>query len=143
VDVIGGVMTYESKSASDFSGFSVKRSNMSFKMCLTPNVSNWDKNDVRSSDYKTVFKAGQKASFLVKMNKKYSTSSKLVYTTFVIRDNEGNIVAFDTQSNKWSKMWKSNYCEFDLPTLPKTAGTYNVTVYFNDAIAAKQDFRIK
>lgn len=143
VDVIGGVMTYESKSASDFSGFSVKRSNMSFKMCLTPNVSNWDKNDVRSSDYKTVFKAGQKASFLVKMNKKYSTSSKVVYTTFVIRDNEGNIVAFDTQSNKWSKMWKSNYCEFDLPSLPKTAGTYNVTVYFNDAIAAKQDFRIK
>lgn len=143
VDVIGGLLTYETKKASDFSGYSVKRANLNFKMCLTPNVSNWDKNDVRSSDYTTDFKSGQKASFLVKINKKYSTSSTKVFTTFVIRDSEGVVVSFSTKESKWANMWKNSYGEFDLPALPKTTGKYTVTVYFNDAIAAQQNFRIK
>ena len=142
-NVIGGLLEYTTKTAQDFSGFSVKRSNMNFKMCLTPNVSNWDKDDVRTSDYTTTFKVGQKASFLAKMNKKYGTSSKIVHTTIVIRNAAGTVINFSTTQSKWSSMWRSNYGEFDLPTLPKAAGKYTVTVYFNDAIAAQQEFTMK
>ena len=142
-NVIGGLLEYSTKAAGDFSGYSIKRSNMNFKMCLTPNVSNWDKDDVRTSDYTTTFKLGQKASFLAKMNKKYGTSSKIVYTTIVIRDSEGSVVSFSITERKWSSMWRNNYGEFDLPALPKTAGKYTVTVYFNDAIAAQQEFTMK
>lgn len=142
-DVIGGKLNFTTNKASDFSGYSIKRSNMTFSMCLTPNVSNWDRTDVRTSDYTTTFKSGQKASFLVRINKKYGISSNKIYITYVIRDSEGTVVTFSTKESKWSNLWKSNYGEFDLPALPKTAGNYKVTVYFNNAIAGQEDFRIK
>lgn len=143
VDVVGGKLNYETKKASDFSGYSIKRSNMTFSMCQTPNVSNWDKSDVRSTDYTTDFKIGQKASFLVRMNKKYGVSSNKIYVTYVIRDSENNVINFSTKETKWSNMWSNNYGEFDLPALPKVSGKYTVTVYFNDAIAGQEDFRMK
>ena len=143
VDVVGGKLNFETQKASDFSGYSVKRNNMTFSMCQTPNVSNWDKSDVRSTDYTTDFKIGQKASFLVRMNKKYGVSSNKIYVTYVIRDSENNVVNFSTKETKWSNMWSNNYGEFDLPALPKVAGKYTVTVYFNNAIAGQEDFRMK
>ena len=142
-DVIGGKLEYKANKSSDFSGYSIKRSNMTFSMCLTPNVSNWDRKDVRSSDYTTTFKAGQKASFVVRINKKYGISSNKINVTFVIRDSDGTVVNFSTKEYKWTNMWKNNYGEFDLPTLPKTSGNYKVTVYFNNAVAGQEDFRIK
>lgn len=142
-DVVGGKLTYKTKEASDFSGYSVKRSNLNFSMCLTPNVSNWKKKDVRSSDYTTDFKIGQKASFLVRINKKYGVSSTKLYVTFVIRDSEGKVVSYSTKQMKWSNMWENSYGEFDLQALPKTAGKYTVTAYFNDAIAGKENFKMK
>ena len=142
-DVIGGKLEYKANKSSDFSGYSIKRSNMTFSMCLTPNVSNWDRKDVRSSDYTTTFKAGQKASFVVRINKKYGISSNKINVTFVIRDSEGTVVNFSSKEYKWTNMWKNNYGEFDLPTLPKASGNYKVTVYFNNAVAGQEDFRIK
>lgn len=142
-DVIGGKLEYKANKSSDFSGYSIKRSNMTFSMCLTPNVSNWDRKDVRSSDYTTTFKVGQKASFVVRINKKYGISSNKINVTFVIRDSEGTVVNFSSKEYKWTNMWKNNYGEFDLPTLPKASGNYKVTVYFNNAVAGQEDFRIK
>ena len=142
-DVVGGKLNYETKKASDFSGYSVKRSNLTFSMCLTPNVSNWKKKDVRSSDYTTTFKVNQKASFLVRVNKKYGISSNKIYVTFVIRDSAGTIVSYSTKETKWSSMWQNSYGCFNLQALPKAAGKYTVTAYFNDAIAAKEDFKVK
>lgn len=142
-DVVGGKLNYETKKASDFSGYSVKRSNLYFSMCHTPNVSNWKKKDVRSSDYTTTFKLGQKASFLVRVNKKYGISSNKIYVTFVIRDSAGTLVSYSTKETKWSNMWQNSYGCFNLQALPKTAGKYTVTIYFNDAIAGKEDFKMK
>ena len=142
-DVVGGKLNYDTKEASDFSGYSVKRSNLNFSMCRTPNVSNWKKKDVRSSDYTTDFKIGQKASFLVRVNKKYGVSSNKIYVTFVIRDSEGTIVSYSTKETKWSNMWQNSYGCFNLQALPKTAGKYTVTAYFNDAIAGREDFKMK
>lgn len=142
-DVVGGKLIYDTKEASDFSGYSVKRSNLNFSMCHTPNVSNWKKKDVRSSDYTTSFKIDQKASFLVRVNKKYGISSNKIYVTFVIRDSAETIVSYTTKETKWSSMWQNSYGCFNLQALPKTAGKYTVTIYFNDAIAGKEDFKMK
>ena len=142
-DVVGGMLTYESKKAEDFNGYGVKRSNLVFKMCRTPSVANWTKKNLSSADYMTSFKSIQKASFLVWINKTYKVSSDKIYITYVIRDTEGTVVNFSTTESKWKNLWSNGYGEFDLPALPKTAGNYTVTVYFNDALAGQQDFRIK
>ena len=143
MDVVGGKLTYEAKKASDFSGYTVKRSNMNFKMVRTPSKSNWTKSDLGSHDYTTTFKSIQKASFLVSINKTYGVSSNKIFITYVIRDTQGNVVNFSTQETKWKNMWNKGYGEFDLPELPKDAGNYTVSVYFNDMIAGQQNFKIK
>jgi len=61
----------------------------------------------------------------------------------VIRDSEGTVVNFSTTETKWKNMWSNGNGEFDLPTLPQTAGNYTVTVYFNDALACQQSFKMK
>jgi DNA (cytosine-5)-methyltransferase 1 len=40
------------------------------------------------------------------------------------------------------KMWKKGFCELDIPSLPKDAGKYTLSVYFNGAIAHTQSFKI-
>lgn len=142
-DVVGGTLTYESKNADDFNGYGVKRSNLVFKMCRTPSIANWTVKNLSSADYMTSFKSIQKASFLVRINKTYKVSSDKIYVTYVIRDAEGTVVNFSTTESKWKNLWSNGYGEFDLPTLPQTSGNYTVTVYFNDAIAGQQNFRIK
>ena len=142
-DVVGGTLTYASKKAEDFNGYSVKKSNLTFKMCRTPSVANWTKKNLTSADYTTTFKSIQRASFLVHIDKTYKVSSDKIYVTYVIRDTEGTVVTFSTTESKWKNLWSNGYGEFDLPALPKTAGNYTVTVYFNDSLATQQNFRIK
>ncbi len=141
--VLGGIIDHTAKAASEFSGYSVSASNMKFSMCRTPNYKNWNRYYLSSSDYTTQFKVGEKASFLVKLNKSYSSSSENIVTLFAIYDTNGKLISTATQSQSWSKMWSSGYCELDIPSLPDKAGKYTISVYFNGALAAKQDFTIQ
>lgn len=142
VQVLGGIADYTAKAASDFSGYSVSASNMTFSMCKTPNYTNWNRYYLSNSDYTTSFKVGAKASFVVKLNKSYSSSRDTIVALFVIRDENGKLVSTATTSQSWNSMWSYSYGELDIPALPDTAGKYTVSVYFNGAFAAKQDFSI-
>ena len=86
-----GQLNFNTKKADNFSGYNVKKSNMTFKMCKTPSKKNWDRYDLSSKDYTTTFDAGEDASFLVKLSKKPKSSSNRITTLFVIRDENGNI----------------------------------------------------
>lgn len=145
--VVGGDIRHTAKPASEFTctydGYTVSSSNMVFSMCRTPNYKNWDRYYLSSSDYTTKFKLGEKASFLVRLKKSYGTSSDTIVTLFAIRDESGRLVNTATQSRSWTKMWHANYCELDIPTLPDKAGKYSITVYFNGALAATQDFTVQ
>ena len=142
VQVLGGNIEYTAKAASDFSGYSVSASDMKFSMCKTPSYTNWNRYYLSSSDYTTSFKVGGKASFVVKLNKSYSSSKDTIVTLFAIRDESGKLVSAAATSQTWNNMWTYGYCEMDIPALPDTAGKYNVSVYFNGALAGKQDFTI-
>jgi len=39
-------------------------------------------------------------------------------------------------------MWTKKYCELDIPALPKTAGKYVVSVFFNGSLANEQSFTV-
>ena len=141
--VLGGKTILTTPASKGFSGYGVKASNMTFKMCIKPSKKNWDRHDLSSDDYTSSFKIGEKAGFLVKMDKKYNTSSDKITTLFVIRDESGNIVSTATSTKTWTKMWYQRYCELDVPQLPETAGEYSISVFFNGALAHTQNFTMK
>lgn len=140
--VFGGNLTYNTPVAEAFAGYDVTADSMEFKMCKTPSVKNWDRYDLKKSDYTTAFTVGQKASFLVRMRKEYSTSSDSITTLFVIRDANDGFVNASSTTNSWTKMWYRNYCELDIPSMPQTPGEYTVRVYFNGSLATEQSFTV-
>lgn len=141
--VLGGKTILSTPESKGFSGYGVKASNMSFKMCIKPSEKNWDRHDLSSDDYTRSFSIGTKAGFLVKMDKKYNTSSDKITTLFVIRDESGNIVSTATSTKTWTKMWYQRYCELDIPALPSSAGNYSISIFFNGALAHTQSFTMK
>lgn len=140
--VLGGQTQLEIPKAKSFSGYGVSAKNMEFKMCKTPSKKNWDRFDLSSSDYKTTFKSGEKASFLVRLKRTYNTSKDSITTLFVIRNEDGAVACTSSSTSAWTKMWYRNYCELNIPTLPKSAGKYTIEVYFNGALAHSQGFKV-
>lgn len=140
--VLGGTHFYTTADAAEFKGYSVSASDMEFKMCLTPSNANWDRYDLSSSDYTTEFTVGEKASFLVRLKRAYDTSSNIIETLFVIRDENGTIVSTSTSSKTWTKMWYRNYCELDIPSIPDTPGNYTISVYFDGAFVSSTAFSV-
>ena len=134
--------TYGPVETAVFKGYDVTASDMSFSMCLTPKKAKWDKDDLKASDYKTTFAAGEKASFLVHMGRTYKVSEDNIVTTFVIRDSENNLISTGTQTRTWRKMWYQRYCELDIPELPAQAGNYQLDIYFNGMYVTTQQFTI-
>ena len=140
--VLGGTHIYATATAQNFSGYGVSATDMEFKMCKTPKYSNWDRYDLSKSDYTTEFTVKQKASFLVRLKRAYSTSSNTIETMFVIRDESGAIVSAETSSSTWTKMWYRNYCELDIPSIPQIPGNYTISIYFNGAFVYETAFSV-
>jgi hypothetical protein len=128
--------------APTFAGYQVAAKNMTFSMCPTPDKVNWKHSDVKKGDYTTTFEIGQKASFVIRLNRKYVTSSDIITSMFVIRDSEGNIVRADTSAQSWTSMWYQYYCELDVPALPDQAGEYTMQIFFNGMFAHEQAFTV-
>ena len=134
---------FDAPAATTFTGYGVTAANMTFSMCLTPSKANWDRYDLKNSDYTTTFAVGQKASFLVKLATQYAESTDMIATTFIIRDGNNHLIRSDSTSQTWKKMWHKRYCELDIPQLPTTPGTYTVDIYFNDLYVTSQTFTVQ
>ncbi len=141
--VLGNVLKHKTADAEAFSGYGVKASSMTFKMCKRPSKKKWDRYDLKKSDYTTSFEIDQKASFLIQLKGSYTKSSKKIAILFVIRDANGNIVNSSTATEVWKSMWTNKYCELDIPEMPKAPGEYTISVYFNGGLANEQSFTIK
>jgi hypothetical protein len=115
---------------------------MQFSMCKTPAKANWSRSDLQDSDYTTTFAIGQKASFLIRLNKTYNTSPDTITALFVIRDANGKVVHTCSSASTWTNMWYKGYCELDIPSLPEVAGNYQITVYFNGSFVYSGNFNI-
>lgn len=126
-----------------YDGYDVHTDDLIFSMCKTPNVANWDRYDLKTSDYTTEFSVGEAASFLVKITRVYSTSSETVIISYVIRNAQGQPIQTDVTSVPWRSMWYRNYCELDIPIMPSAVGDYTMEVYFNGGLVVSQPFTIK
>lgn len=143
VTVLGGSFSAEAPAADNFVGFGVSSHQMEFQMCKTPDIEDWNRNDLVEEDYKTEFTAGEKASFLVHLTVEYNVEYEDVTTLYIIRDVAGNLVSAQSQTRRWIDMWRSGYCELDIPSLPETAGEYTIEIYFNGAFVTTQNFKLK
>lgn len=142
ISSFGGTLEYDAPQAAAFSGYLVSAENISFSMCKTPNVENWDRHDVSKSSYTTSFKVGESASFVMHLDRNTSSSKENVVTLYVIRDADGNLVSSKYESRAWNSMWYNRYGKLTIPFMPEIPGTYTVTIYFNGTAVTDQTFEI-
>lgn len=140
--VLGGPFIHAQAAASGLDAFSVKKSDLNLRLCKTPTASSWSYKDLKDDDYANTFSAGQKVSVVISSSADVSSSSSKVLTSFVIYDEDNNLVTFSHTSKTWKSMWYENYCELDIPGIPAEVGTYTVYVYFNGEEAGSQKFMI-
>lgn len=138
--------TYTTPDAVNFSavygGDTVNNGNLQFSMCKTPAKADWEHSDVKGSDYTTRFSAGQKASFVVFLNKVYGKNYDDFYISYVVKGEDGSIIDISSVKTAWTNMWYKNYCELDMPFMPAEAGKYTVSIYFNGQFVTTQSFNI-
>ena len=138
----GGNIVYKTKKAPAFSNYLVTASDMEFSMCKTPDKNYWDRNDVPSKDYTTSFKVGVSASLLMHVTKKTTKTDDIVTTMYVIRDADGKLISFKSESRTWDDMWDSRYGTLTIPKMPENPGKYTVEIYFDGAAVTTQSFEI-
>ena len=138
--------TYTTPDAVNFSavygGDAVNNGNLQFSMCKTPAKADWKHSDVKGSDYTTRFSAGQKASFVVFLNKVYGKNYDDFCISYVVKGEDGSIIDISSVKTAWTNMWYKNYCELDMPFMPADAGKYTVSIYFNGQFVTTQSFNI-
>ena len=140
IALLGNTIYHTPRQPETFRGYAVSADVMEFKMCKTPSYSGWDHYDI--SEYTTTFKTGQKASFVIRMRAEYNTSDDEITAAFVVRNADGQVVEASSSTEAWWRMWRRNYCELDVPSLPTAPGDYTVSVYFNGDLAAVVDITI-
>ena len=143
ITVFNNSFSYTAGPVQVFSGYGVDADDMSFQMCRTPSYSNWDVHDLNSSSYTDTFDVGEKASFVVHLNKSSQVSDDYVDVLFVIRNSLGEIVCTSSTGSSWTYMWDNRYCELDIPTMPTKPGSYSIYIYFNGMAAARDFFTIE
>lgn len=141
--VFGGKEEYQAYEADAFSGYRVSAGSITFKMCITPDVANWDRYDVPDKNYTTSFAPGVSASFVMHLTKEYSESDDQIITLYLIRDESGNLVSNATESRTWTNMWYKNYGKLTIPFMPETPGKYTVEIFFNGTAVTSQSFEIQ
>ena len=142
--VFGGTFTLEIPEAEYFNSntYLMYYNQLSWKMCRTPDVENWDKYDV--DEYTNSFVVGDKASICLSVSHyEYSSAMDDILISYIIRDENGSFVSAASETRVWYKdMWYNASCYLDIPQIPETPGSYTLTVLFNGEIAAEQDFTV-
>lgn len=140
--VFGGTAEYQAPKADIFSGYQVTANNITFSMCVTPSVSNWNRSDVPDKDYKTSFAPGVSASFVMHLTRDYNESDDKIVTLYLIRDESGKLVSNAYESRSWTSMWYKGYGKLTIPFMPDAPGKYTVEIYFNGTAVTTQSFEI-
>lgn len=142
--VFGGKLSVDVPEAQRFNGkkLGLLASNvdMDFNMCHRPDKSDWNRKDVKKSDYTNTFTVGDNAAFVVYVPSKYSTAKVSIGILYIIRDENGNMINYSTTTRSWRDMWKNRYCELNIPLLPESPGNYKIEVYFNGGSVHSQEF---
>lgn len=140
--VLGGPFTHAQADAADFDSFSVTKSDLTARLCKTPSASSWSYKDLKDDDYVNSFAAGQKMSAVIALSGNVERSDSEVLITYVIRDEDSNLVSFSHDTQAWRAMWYENYCELDISGIPSNVGTYQLSIYFNGQSVGTQKFEI-
>ena len=141
--VFNPTLTFKAPDANIFDDFWINTSNIEVSMCKTPDVEDWTHDDLTEEDYTNQFHSGDKASFVLHLNRSHADSLDDVMTTVVIRNASGVPVMAYSTTQSWYSMWNQRYCTMEIDQLPEESGSYLAEIYFNGNVAGSREFTVE
>lgn len=141
--VFNPTLTFKAPDANIFDDFWINTSNIEVSMCKTPDVEGWTHDDLTEEDYTNQFHSGDKASFVLHLNRSHADSLDDVMTTVVIRNASGVPVMAYSTTQSWYSMWNQRYCTMEIDQLPEESGSYLAEIYFNGNVAGSREFTVE
>lgn len=147
ITVFGGTAEYDARDYGTFDAYQASAEDMTFRMCQTRETAGWKWYNLNEGEFSDTYAAGSKASFVVLLNGGHSASDDEIDTLYVIKDAGGKLVSVNPgRTRSWSSMWSSynglTGTELDLPSIPQTAGSYTVDIYFAGAYVTTYPFTV-
>ena len=144
--IFNGATTYDTTAAEPFSTQGLSADKIKSQLLKTPD-GKWLADDLASSDYTTVFQAGDQMSMALEATVKFYVQHEDIQVMYVFRDAAGDPIPslVSTETLDWYNIFfDGNYQlgELNLPKAPTDAGSYSVTVYFNGAPVATNEFTV-
>lgn len=145
--IFGNVYSYTCPEAEDFADNGLTVQEIEGHLVKTPEKANWTFDSMSESDFADQFASGEKISIVLHGTKNFYLPGTELDILYVIEDAHGNVLPDLTSSAKswWKEIWFDgdyHYAELDIPTIPSSAGSYKVNLYFNGARVTSVDFTI-
>ena len=145
--IFGGTKSYTTTNSDTFSTQGLSADKISSKLLKTPADSHWLADNLSTDDYTDTFQSGDKLSMALEATAKFYVNHEDISVMYVYRDADGSPIPslVSTDTIDWYDLFfDGNYQlgELDLPKAPTESGSYSVTVYFNGAPVANNNFTI-
>ena len=145
--IFGGTKSYTTTPAEAFSTQGLSADKIQSKLLKTPDDTKWLADNVKDEDYTTTFQSGDKLSMVLEATIKFYVDHEDIDVMYVYRDADGNPLPnlVSSETIDWYDLFydgKYQLGELNLPKAPTESGSYSITVYFNGAPVASNQFTI-
>lgn len=145
--IFSNVHSLITASAGVYEGHALSADRLDAHLLVTPEEEDWHYETVGKDAFSESFNAGDALSLVLHSPGSFYLEDDDIHILYVFRDGSGNVLPDLTgQSDaNWRDIWLAggyNYGELDLPTAPKTAGNYSLSVYFNGQAVTVLNFTI-
>ena len=132
--IFGDSFSFTLPEAEQFSMLGLESDDIRFRPFRAPDGSfKWTK--LAKKSFTAPFSTEDNVKILLDTSKKIKKNSNEILIQYILRGEDGSILSSTTETLVWNDMWYKGGCILS-PELPKTAGNYVLSLYFNGMILA-------
>ena len=145
--VFNDIHTFTCPNAGIFSNEGMTADSITSLLLKTPAEEGWTHESVGTDVFTDTFQSGDPISIVLKSSDNFHLPKMNISVLYVIRNSDGNVLTdhISRENVDWKDLWyDGNYhnCELDIPSVPKEAGTYSISIYFNNLAVTSANFTI-
>lgn len=145
--VFNDIHTYTCPNAEVFTNEGMSADSITSLLLKTPAEEGWTSESIGDDVYTDTFQSGDPISIVLKSGDNFHLPEMSISILYVIRNAEGKVLSdhISQETADWKQLWYDgdyHNCELDLPSVPKEAGSYSVSIYFNNKAVTIANFTI-
>jgi len=145
--IFNNIHTYTCPNADVFLNQGLSANNVTAYLLKTPEEEDWTIESVGEDAITDTFQSGDSISVVLKASDNFYLPEMDIEVMYVIRNGDGNVLTkyISRETIDWKALWYDDDYhngELTIPSIPKDAGDYSVSIYFNNLAVTAITFTI-